>query len=215
MPVTNANERFLTSTRGQILLLLRRASVTVDELAQALQLTDNAIRSHLVTLERDGLIRQNGERRRGGKPAALYTLTPQATQLFPHSYDFLLSSLLDVLAENMTDQQREALLRTVGRRLAVQWPVAGGDMQRRLAQAIEALNHLGGLAELEEGVDGATIQGYSCPFAAVVSNHPEICQLAETFLTELVGAPVQQKCDTIGSPRCSFVVLTPGAETTT
>ncbi|MFL5666689.1 MAG: ArsR family transcriptional regulator, partial [Ktedonobacteraceae bacterium] len=58
MPFTN--ERFFTSTRGHIITLLRRAGHTVDELARALQLTDNAVRSHLATLERDGLVRQSG-----------------------------------------------------------------------------------------------------------------------------------------------------------
>ena len=47
MPSAHANERFFTSTRGHIVTLLRRAGHTVDELAQELKLTDNAIRSHL------------------------------------------------------------------------------------------------------------------------------------------------------------------------
>ena len=34
------------------------------------------------TFERDGLVRQSGERRSGGKPAYVYELTPQARQLF-------------------------------------------------------------------------------------------------------------------------------------
>jgi predicted ArsR family transcriptional regulator len=48
--------RFLDSTRGQILALLRVESCTVNELAAALKLTDNAVRAHLISLERDGLI---------------------------------------------------------------------------------------------------------------------------------------------------------------
>ena len=42
--------RFLESTRGQVVLLLRRGARTVEELAQALGLTDNAVRSHLAAL---------------------------------------------------------------------------------------------------------------------------------------------------------------------
>ena len=40
-------QRFFSSTRGRIVALLRRTSRTVDELAQALDLTDNAVRAHL------------------------------------------------------------------------------------------------------------------------------------------------------------------------
>jgi predicted ArsR family transcriptional regulator len=48
-------ERLLASTRGEIIALLRRS---VGEMAEELKLTDNAIRSHLAALERDGLVEQ-------------------------------------------------------------------------------------------------------------------------------------------------------------
>src|SRR5919201_2008502 len=53
-------QRFFATTRGQIVLLARRAPRTIDELCQALGLTRNAIRAHLATLERDGLVRRGG-----------------------------------------------------------------------------------------------------------------------------------------------------------
>ena len=36
---------------------------TVNELAEELELTDNAVRAHLLSLERDGLIKQSGIQR--------------------------------------------------------------------------------------------------------------------------------------------------------
>jgi predicted ArsR family transcriptional regulator len=65
MSISQQNQRFFASTRGQIVILLRREGRTVDELAQILNLTDNAIRAHLMTLERDGIIQQRGTRRSG------------------------------------------------------------------------------------------------------------------------------------------------------
>lgn len=202
-----ANQRFLTTTRGQILLLLRRAPHTVDELAQSLHLTDNAIRTHLTILERDGLIEQHGERRGTSKPAAIYVLTPEAEQLFPKAYDQVLSLLLQTLQERMTMEELETLLRVVGRRLADHRQGGGADGQERLAYAVEALNDLGGLAELEQRNGNVAIYGYRCPFAAAVPGHPEVCRLAETFLSALIGAPVQAQCDGCVPPHCSFVVL--------
>jgi len=202
-----ANQRFLATTRGQILLLLRRATRTVDELAQALRLTDNAIRTHVTILERDGLIQQYGERRGTSKPAAVYALTPEAEQLFPKAYDQVLSLLLETLHDRMTTEEIETLLRAVGQRLAGAWQSAGGAAYPRLARAVEALNDLGGLAELEQSDGVVAIHGYRCPFAAAVPGHPEVCRLAETFLTALIGAPVQAQCDGSEPPHCSFVVL--------
>lgn len=202
-----ANQRFLATTRGQILLLLRRAPHTVDELAQSLRLTDNAIRTHLTILERDGLIEQRGERRGTSKPAAVYALTPEAEQLFPKAYDQVLSLLLETLRERMTPEELETLLRVVGRRLAGHRQVGDAVGPEQLARAVEALNDLGGLAELEQCDGNVAIHGYRCPFAAAVPGHPEVCRLAETFLSALIGTPVQAQCDGSVPPHCSFVIL--------
>src|SRR5437588_12049715 len=115
MPLLNWNQRFFESTRGRIIMLLRRASRTVEELAQALALTDYAVRAHLATLERDRLVRQRGARRGSGKPAFVYELTPETEQLFPKAYGPVLRELLNVLVEHIPPDDVEALLRIVGR----------------------------------------------------------------------------------------------------
>src|SRR5437588_5070051 len=102
MSLWHQNQRFLTSTRGKIITLLRRASRTVDELTQALSLTDNAVRAHLAALERDGIVQQRGVRRGGGKPSSVYDLTPEAEQLFPKAYDPVLQHVLEVLSERIS-----------------------------------------------------------------------------------------------------------------
>ncbi len=83
------DRRFFESTRGRLVTLLRRKGHTVGELAEEVGLTSNGVRAHLATLERDGLVRQDGSVRRGsggGKPAYIYELTPEAEALFPKAY---------------------------------------------------------------------------------------------------------------------------------
>src|SRR5207244_75703 len=202
MPRLQWNQRFFASTRGRIVMLLRRASRTVDELAQALDLTDNAVRAHLATLERDGFVQQRGERRGSGKPAYVYDLAPQAEQLFPKAYGSVLHQLLEVLSERMTLEELETALREAGRRIATNRNVPSGDLRRRLEIAVDTLNELGGMAELEERNSTYCIRGYSCPLAAAVQGHPEVCHLAEALLTELIGVPVQECCEHGEVPRC-------------
>jgi predicted ArsR family transcriptional regulator len=206
MARTNWNRRFFSSTRGRIITLLRRSSRSVDELAQALDLTHTAVRAHLAALERDGLVQQRSERRGNRKPSSVYDLAPAAEFLFPQSYSQLLSKLLEVQQERMTPEEGEELLRTVGRRMAAQWTIPPGELNVRLEAAVEVLNQLGGLMEREIGEETLSIRGYRCPFAAVVREHPEVCHLTETLLTELVGVPVQEHCERTGAVPCRFVV---------
>ncbi len=203
----NWNRWFFASTRGRIITLLRRSSRTVDELAQALDLTHTAVRAHLAALERDGLVQQRGERRGSGKPSSVYDLTPAAEYLFPKSYGLYLDQLLDVLGERKPADEVDTLLREVGRRIATQWTIPPGDLRVRLDDVVEVLNELGGLMERETEGETLCIRGYRCPFAAVVQDHPEICGLAETMVTELVGVPIQEQCSRTGPVPCRFVVL--------
>ena len=200
------NQRFFSSTRGRILTLLRREKRTVEDLAGELTLTDNAVRAHLATLERDGFVRQQGARRGAGKPAFEYELAPEAENLFPKSYGQVLNELVQALEERMSKADLEETLRTVGRRVATRWNIPPGDLRVRQESAIEVLNEMGGMAELEDEKSGYAIRSYSCPLAAAVSGHPEVCTLAETLLTELVGTPIQEHCIHGERPQCRFAV---------
>ena len=210
---TNWDERFFESTRGQIVTLLRRSGCTVEELARAIGLTDNDVRAHLAVLERDGIVRQRGSVRRssgGGKPAYVYGLTEQAEDLFPKAYEPALRRLLEVLSERLGSGESEALLRSVGRRLAEEHSTRADGTHARLESAVEVLNELGGLAELEEHDGGFVIRGYSCPLAGVTPDHPEVCRMVETLIAELAGVPVHERCDRGERPRCCFEVAAAG-----
>src|SRR3954469_11448670 len=84
LATTRWDRKFFASTRGQIVTLLRRGGRTVEELAQGVGLTDNGVRAHLATLERDGIVWQRGtvSSSGGGKPAYVYELTSEAEALF-------------------------------------------------------------------------------------------------------------------------------------
>src|SRR5687768_10941270 len=210
MSAVSISRRFLETTRGQIVGLLRKSAATVEELARSLGLTDNAIRSHLTSLERDGLIRQGGVRRGpgAGKPATVYEIHPQAEPLFSRAYEPVLVALLDELAQRTPARQSDDLMRAVGRRLAeaVGRPPAG-DLATRVAAAAGLLDTLGGAAEVERNGNAFVIRGCGgCPLASATSHRPELCRAIESLLTDYVGAPVQECCDRGERPRCHFEV---------
>src|SRR5689334_596288 len=199
------DERFFESTRGQIVTLLRSSACTVEELAEQLTLTDNAVRAHLATLERDGLVRQSGLRRGPRKPHFTYVLTDEADKLFPKAYDALLNQLIVVLKTRLEPAEIEDVLREVGRALAADAaPADPASLESRVQTALKVLEAIGGAAEVEHHGDKLVIVSTGCPLAAAVSVHPEVCRLAETLVAEIVKVPVEEKCDRTGRPRCRF-----------
>lgn len=201
--------RFFSTTRGRLVTLLRPAASTVEELARALNLTDNAVRAHLTTLERDGLVQQEGVRRGpgSGKPAHAYALTTEAEAVFPKAYGELLRQLVRLLGERLDPAELDELLLELARRLAEGHRQADSHLADRVAGAVTFLNGLGGLAEQEPVDGGYQITGRSCPLAAMLPGNPQACHLAELLLGEVIGAPVHEHCRREGSPRCEFEVL--------
>lgn len=203
-------ERILETTRGRVVALLRRGGMTTDELAGALGLTDNAIRAHLATLERDGLVQAEGERRDGkiGKPATVYIASPDADTLFSKAYIPLLTSLLSALGDRLTGAELEGLLADVGNRLAAGAAHPSGELSRRAEAAAELLNRLGGLASVEEVEPGRRylIQGCGCPLGLAVKERPEVCEAVVALLSTVAGANVRSCCKYGDRPSCCFEV---------
>ncbi len=209
--ITKFDQRFFESTRGRIVTLLRASASTVDELASQLELTDNAVRAHLLTLERDGLVRQSGLRRGPRKPHFTYALTPEADKLFPKAYDALLNQLIPVLKNRLEPQEIEEVLREVGRHVASGTPTGEArSLEGRAQAALKVLAAIGGAAEVERHEDKIVIRSAGCPLAAAVSVHPEVCRLAETLVEEVVKAPVEEHCDRAGPPQCRFEIKRAG-----
>lgn len=208
MKTTKLDERFFDSTRGRIVSLLREGSSTVNELASKLELTDNAVRAHLLSLERDGLIRQSGVQRGPRKPHFTYESTAEAERLFPKAYDALLNQLITELKGRLPPAALEDVLREVGRSLAARHSSGKtpADLEGRVQSALGVLKAIGGSPSVEREDGRLVIRSGGCPLSVAVVEHPEVCELAEALVAEIVGLPVKERCDRGESPRCRFEV---------
>jgi predicted ArsR family transcriptional regulator len=206
MKKTKLDERFFDSTRGRIVSLLRGGRGTVNELAAKLELTDNAVRAHLLSLERDGLVRQGGKQRGPRKPHFSYELTEEAERLFPKAYDTLLNRLITALKGRLSPVALIEVLREVGRSLAAGQDAGGrpAELEVRVRRALDVLKALGGAPRVESEGGHLLIRSAACPLAAAVAEHPEVCGLAETLVGEILGRPVREHCDRSGTPKCCF-----------
>jgi predicted ArsR family transcriptional regulator len=195
-----------TSTRNRILLALWRGRETVDDLARELGLTDNAVRAHLVALERDGLVRPRGQRRGARKPSTVYACTLEAERLLPKPYSQTLNALLDELAEERGELPA-ARMRRVGERLArgLQGRFEGLDAEGKRRALAEVFTQLGGIADVEAKEGGLRVRGYSCPLVGVARGHQEACVAMEAFIAALLGdARVHEECERNGETHCRF-----------
>ena len=215
MPGKRRSNSSSDRTRGRILALLREGSWTVDDLADHLGLTDNAVRFHLDALEQAGSVEKNGVRRLGvGQPAALYSLSNSAEEAFSRAYAPVLIATLAELRDRMSPVELVRLLKRIGRRLARGAAPAMGSLASRANHASQVLNALGGVTVVEKKADGYQIVGRACPLARAVAEDHCVCAAVTSLVADVVGAEVTECCDRSGRPKCRFEIK-PGTTTRT
>lgn len=199
--------QFGATTRGRLVAALRRGQRSVEELAEALDVTPNAVRAQLAILERDGVVESAGIRRDGavGKPATLYAISRDSSALFSSAYAPMLGAVLRELGSRMPPEELESLLRDAGRRIAPELPPRATLDDRARASAA-FLAGLGADAELVQTKAGYEIRGYGCPLSDAVSCCPATCAALEALLTQVTGVEVHEHCDRSDIPSCRFSI---------
>jgi predicted ArsR family transcriptional regulator len=210
MAGSTLSEKFLSTSRGRIVAALRHGPQSVDELATALGLSPNAIRSHLATLERDSLVHVSGTRRGAGagKPANLYAVDPAAEAAFSRAYAPLLLALLDELDHRQSDALTADALRRVGRRMAHRLGLpAPANRAEGIARSVAVLTALGGEVRHERHRGQDSIAGCgACPLGEAVTEHPGVCRAVEALLADVSGERIKSACEHGNRPRCRFEV---------
>lgn len=212
MAGTHWQESFFESSRGRLVAELRCGPHTVEELAQVLGVTPNAVRLHLQALERDGLVRLAGTRRPdgAGKPAHVYEMIPGADVRFSRAYAPMLGAVLEAMAAKLEPTVMEAMLREAGRAIAADLaPVVARSSEDPIDRATQLITELGGQATIEQRNGTAVLRGCGCMLGAVTGEHPIMCRAVETILSEVTGTSVREECQRGDRVNCRFTITLP------
>ena len=205
------------ATRARLLALLREGAWTVDDLAERLGVTDNAVRFHLDALERAGTVRKEGVRRPSGagQPASLFSLSAGGEEAFSRAYAPVLIACLEELRDRTPAPQLVAFLKRVGKRLASSIDHPTGSLSSRVTGASDLLNSLGGLTAVEKSGGTYRIVGRACPLSTAVEADHCVCAAVTSLVAEVVGAEVTERCDRSGRPKCCFEISSDHSARTT
>lgn len=200
-----------SSTRKVLLNMMKtRGALSVGEMAKELRITEMAVRRHLNTLERDGLIETKLSRQAMGRPTHLYSLTMLADDLFPKNYHHLTLDLLGELeAEEgsemigrLFERRKEKLFAKYGERME------GKELPERVTELADIQNKNGYMVQLERQDEGEfVLTEYNCPIAQVAGQYNEACQCELTLFEKLLDADVERtECLTKGGAKCTYVI---------
>lgn len=216
-----------TSTKQDILeYLLKHSQATALELAEALDISPQAIRRHLKDLEAEKLILYSTSVQAGmGRPQHVYQLSSQGrdrlqktvSDRFGDGHNNFAVSLLDTLAETVGDDQFKTILQKQWERKAQEYRdrLGKGAVQERLAKLVELRKAEGFMAEYHP-VDSSDrspgerfiFMEHNCAISNVAESFPSICgHELEMFAAVLPDCTVERTHWLInGEHRCGYLV---------
>lgn len=194
-------------SREQLLRALARGPATVEQLAQGLAVTPNAVRHQLVRLERDGLVGRRGTIKGSRRPSQLYGLTGQGLDALSRAYLPAMLELLSVLEERLPPATLRRIMTETGARLAPGTP-ATGSIRDRAEAARAMIEGMGGIVTARHGRGESRLEGAACPLGAAALRSGTTCDAVKSLLAHATGLEAEVACDLRAEPRprCRFVL---------
>lgn len=185
---------------------------TVEYLSETLAITPTAVRQHLATLERDGLVEREKLSPHGvGRPGFVYRLSAKAYNLFPTGYRQLAVDILTTLIEVEGPERVEELFDLRRAKLTDQYQphMEGKPFAERVATLATLRTAAGYMTDWEQvDPDTCLIREVHCPLLSVAQCCPQLCSQEVRMFAELLEATVvMEEHMASGDPRCRYRVV--------
>ncbi len=208
----SAVEHILKQSRSAIIDLLKiKGAMSVEQLAQKLEVSKVCVRRHLDLLESDGLVAFEEERHERGRPRFIYRLTEKARCLFPQIYDEFAKEVLVQIERHLGD---DALQHVLGARaddliLDLKERLRGQDFDERVKNLTKAISAKGYLADARKMKDGSyRLRQRNCPTESVAIAYPQVCEEELRVYREALGCEVVRECRIAdGARTCEFRIV--------
>ncbi len=191
-------------------VLLRGGPMTVAELAGELNVTATAVRQQLSRLVSEGWLLRTHRNSGPGRPAGVFAVAEKARRLFGAGGPDVSRLLIEEIVRVDGEGKARALLERVSRRIAeAAKPAVGqGPPAERIRRLADYLSHEGVMAESESR--GTRLSVFTCPYAGIVEEHREICEMEREAFSALVEQSVEQhQCMLDGHSACEFELAAP------
>ncbi|HEY8460880.1 MAG TPA: DeoR family transcriptional regulator [Blastocatellia bacterium] len=211
---TAAVENILKQSRSAIIDLLKvNGAMSVERLAEKLEVSKVCVRRHLNLLESDGLVAFEEERHDRGRPRFIYSLTEKAARLFPQTYDEFAKEALNAVRRDFGDDGLRRVLRSRADELIAQFEEKLGgrnfdDRVKGLAREIDAKGYLADARRMQDG--SYRLRQRNCPIENVAAAYPQVCEEELRVYREVLGCEVVcERRIADGARKCEFRVSSP------
>lgn len=197
-----ASESQLTSSARRVARqILHNGPASVAELCEQLGLTATAVRRPVEALEAEGILEASERAPFGptkphgrGRPAKVYSLTPQGREVFDQAYDDVAIAAIKFIeslgGKDAVAKFAQTRAEEFSSRLTEKLPT-DSTRREKVAAIAEVLKAEGYAATVTEtGELGVQLCQHHCPIAHVASEFPAFCDAESAALSEVLDTHV-------------------------
>ncbi len=201
--------------RERVLYVLKtKGPQTAAGIAKRLGVTPMAVRQHLAVLEGEKLVDFTDDRRKVGRPARLWRLTPNASDQFPDHHAELAVEMLQAIQSAFGDEGLERLTDVRTRQQAESYrarmPAPNAPLEERVATLARIRREEGYMAESRHNRDGTIeLVENHCAIAKAASICSKLCGGELSLFRTLLGDGVSvERTEHIlsGGRSCSYCI---------
>ncbi len=200
----------MKSTRERVLhTLSAHPRSTILEIAAEVGINAISVRHHLTHLQANGLVTNEEERHGVGRPRMVYLLTENGMEHFPTGYLRLTGNLLDHLQQTISPDNLDGIFKGIADKLTNEYKpsLSSLNLEQKLELLTQVMAKEGFNLEWKRSGNRYEIREISCPFYRIGKNHPEVCLLDRTLISNILSIPLEKiQAQHLADALCTFIV---------
>lgn len=207
--MTDTSREIVPSDVALLDLLRKFNSMSVRDLAEAMDVTATAVRQRLNRLMAQGHVERTAQKEGRGRPSHRYQLTASGRRKSGSNFADLCFALWDEIRSIEDPDVKRGLFQRLAKRLAKVYSaeITAENLSERMEQIAQIFQDRRVPFEVEMRGDQPVLTATGCPYPELAEADRGICAVERSMFAEILGEDVRlSDCRLDGGNCCTFTV---------
>jgi len=192
-----------------ILLLKEFPGLSLDELAQKLDISKMAVLNHISALEQQGAVARKIVKKKVGRPSFVFYALPASNNKLGNSSDSMLNDFMDFIKNTGNAKLLEEFLKDRYSKVRSQYitSMRGKDLDEKVNELAILRRNDDYYPEVKKSQENLELVEYNCPILSISKNFGIACSLETQMFSQVLDANVKSTHRQInGYSACRFLI---------
>jgi predicted ArsR family transcriptional regulator len=192
-----------------ILLLKEFPGLSLDELAQKLDISKMAVLNHISALEQQGAVSRKIVKKKVGRPSFVFYSLPVSNNKLGNSSDSMLNDFMDFIKNTGNEKLLEEFLKDRYSKVRSEYitSMRGKDFDEKVNELAILRRKADYYPEVKKSQENLELVEYNCPILSISKNFGIACSLETKMFSQVLDANVKSTHRQVnGYSACRFLI---------